>query len=103
MQHGPTSCFPGSSQSSHVDVICFNDFPIADVPIYNDGLSFEQAIEAIEIFAASPQCVGLASTEANPDHAEESLGDRFADAMADALMSAQRNDDQAPVSARAAG
>jgi arginase len=73
-----------------VDVICFSDFPIADVPIYNEGLSFEQAIEAIEIFAASPQCIGLAITEINPDHANENLGDRFADAMADALVPAQR-------------
>jgi arginase len=68
-----------------VDVIRFSDFPIANVPIHNEGLSFDQAMECVEVFAASPRCVGAVITEINPDHATEELGQRFAAAIARAL------------------
>lgn len=68
-----------------VDVIRFCDFPIANVPIHNEGLSFDQAMECVEVFAASPSCVGAVITEINPDHATEELGQRFASAIARAL------------------
>lgn len=68
-----------------VDVIRFKDFPIANVPIHNEGLSFEQAMECLRAFLASPKCIGLAVTEINPDHANEILGARFAAGIADAL------------------
>jgi arginase len=70
-----------------VDVIRFTDFPIANVPIHNEGLSFDQAMECIDIFAASPSCVGVMITEINPDHATEELGRRFAAGVAHALHS----------------
>lgn len=38
-----------------VDVIRFKDFPIANVPIHNEGLSFEQAMECLRVFLAGPQ------------------------------------------------
>jgi arginase len=68
-----------------VDVIRFNDFPIANVPIHNEGLSFDQAMECVEVFAASPSCAGVVITEINPDHATEELGQRFAAGLARAL------------------
>jgi arginase len=70
-----------------VDVIRFTDFPIANVPIHNEGLSFDQAMECIEVFAASPSCVGMVITEINPDHATEELGRRFSAGVARALQS----------------
>jgi arginase len=71
-----------------VDVICFKDFPIANVPIHNEGLSFEQAMECVEVFSASPKCIGIIITEINPDHADEILGARFAEGIASALRPA---------------
>jgi arginase len=68
-----------------VDVISFKDFPIANVPIHNEGLTFEQAIECVETFLASPRCAGFVITEINPDHATEALGDRFVQAIARAV------------------
>jgi arginase len=68
-----------------VDVISFKDFPIANVPIHNEGLTFEQAMECVEVFSASPKCVGVIVTEINPDHADEALGARFAEGIARSL------------------
>jgi arginase len=68
-----------------VDVIRFCDFPIANVPIHNEGLRFDQAMECVEVFAASASCVGAVITEVNPDHATEELGRRFAAGIARAL------------------
>lgn len=68
-----------------VDVIRFSDFPIANVPVHHEGLSFDQAMECVEVFASSPRCVGAVITEVNPDHATEELGRRFAAATARAL------------------
>jgi arginase len=68
-----------------VDVICFKQFPIANVPIHNEGLSFEQAMECVEVFASSAKCVGLIITEINPDHANEALGRQFAEGVVSSL------------------
>jgi arginase len=54
-----------------VDVIDFVDFPIADVPQHNAGLTFREAIACLEVFASSPYFAGLTITEFNPDHADE--------------------------------
>ena len=54
-----------------VDVIDFVDFPIADVPQHNAGLTFREAITCLEVFASSPHFAGLTITEFNPDHADE--------------------------------
>ena len=51
-----------------VDVIDFTDMPIADVPQFSAGLSFEKVIFCISIFASSPNFGGLVITEFNPDH-----------------------------------
>jgi arginase len=54
-----------------VDVIDFVDFPVADVPQHNAGLTFEEAIACLGVFASSPKFAGIAITEFNPDHADE--------------------------------
>jgi arginase len=54
-----------------VDVIDFVDFPVADVPQHNAGLTFEETIACLRTFAASPAFGGLVITEFNPDHADE--------------------------------
>jgi arginase len=68
-----------------VDVIRFTDFPIANVPNHHEGLTFDQAMESIEVFASSDKCVGVLITEINPDHASEALGVRLAERFAYAL------------------
>lgn len=54
-----------------VDVIDFVDFPIADVPQINAGLTFQEAMACLEVFVASSQFAGLSIAEINPDHADE--------------------------------
>jgi arginase len=54
-----------------VDVIDFVDFPIADVPQHNAGLTFRETVACLEVFASSPHFAGLTITEFNPDHADE--------------------------------
>ena len=54
-----------------VDVIDFYDFPVADVPQHNAGLTFREAVSCLEVFARSPGFAGLVVTEFNPDHADE--------------------------------
>jgi arginase len=54
-----------------VDVIDFVDFPVADVPQINAGLTFREALACLGVFAASPKFAGLVLTEFNPDHTDE--------------------------------
>jgi arginase len=54
-----------------VDVIDFVDFPVADVPQINAGLTFREALACLGVFAASSKFAGLVITEFNPDHADE--------------------------------
>jgi len=54
-----------------VDVIDFVDFPMADVPLFNKGLTFGEAMESLAVFVRSPQFAGLVMTEINPDHMDE--------------------------------
>ncbi len=70
-----------------VDVIDFVDFPIADVPQFNSGLTFQEAIECLTVFTSSPQFAGLVITEFNPDHADEegALASTFVQGVVHAL------------------
>jgi arginase family enzyme len=49
-----------------VDVIDFDDFPAAEVP-HREGLTFDEAFEALAVFLASRQLAGLVITEFNAD------------------------------------
>ncbi len=52
-------------------MIDFVDFPVADVPQHNAGMTSREAIACLEVFASSPHFAGLTITEFNPDHADE--------------------------------
>jgi len=68
-----------------VDVIDFEDFPAADLP-HHHGLSFDDAMSALEVFIASRKFAGLVITEFNADRdADGTLAKRFVDAVAKAL------------------
>jgi arginase len=54
-----------------VDVIDFTDTPLSENWGRNEGLGFDQALEALDALAGSPLFSGLTITELNPDHAEE--------------------------------
>ncbi len=66
-----------------VDVIDFVDFPIADVPQINAGLTFQEAMACLAVFVSSPQFAGLSIAEINPDHADEegTLASTFVDSL----------------------
>lgn len=70
-----------------VDVIDFVDFPVADVPQNNAGLTLREAVTSLRVFASSPRFAGLVVTEFNPDHADErgELAARFVREVTDAL------------------
>jgi arginase len=72
------------------DVIDFVDFPVADVPQHNAGLTFQEAIACLGVFATSPAFGGLVITEFNPDHADEhgELAGAFVRGVVEALSAA---------------
>ncbi len=72
-----------------VDVLDFVDFPIADNAYQrNQGLTLDDALTALRVFAAAPGFGGLVVTEVNPDHAPDPavIAD-FVDGLAKALTS----------------
>ena len=70
-----------------VDVIDYADFPIAENTRRHRGLTFRQAMEAIEVLVSAPNWSALTVAEVNPDHgaADGSTMRMFAQALADAL------------------
>jgi arginase len=73
-----------------VDVIDFVDFPIADDAYQrNQGLSVDDAMAALSVFAGDPAFGGLVITEVNPDHAvaEDDLLQQFVPRLATSLGS----------------
>ena len=54
-----------------VDVVDFNDLPLAENYSKNRGLSYSQTLEVLERFLKSPKFAGLTLAEINPDHAAE--------------------------------
>ena len=70
-----------------VDVIDFADFPIAEHTRRNEGLTFHQAMQAIEVLVGAENWSALTVAEVNPDHGAEdgSTVSAFATALADGL------------------
>jgi arginase len=70
-----------------VDVIDFTDTPLSENPGRNEGITYEDAMTAFEVLAASPDLSGLTVTELNPNHVEEGAGsiERLARDLAGAL------------------
>jgi arginase len=76
-----------------LDAVDFVDFPAADVPQFNAGLTFAEAIESLHSFAMSPRFGGFVVTEFNPDHAaeERNLAADLVQGIADVLSIDGRN------------
>jgi arginase len=72
-----------------VDVIDFIDFPAADFPTINAGLTLTEALECIEVFTRHPKFAALTVCEFNPDHVDEehALVRAFIARLIDALPS----------------
>ena len=72
-----------------VDVLDFVDCPIADNAYQrNQGLTLEDALTALQMFAGSPAFAGLVVTEVNPDHAPDpGVLHEFVEGLARALTS----------------
>jgi len=54
-----------------LDVVDFLDLPVADIPLHNAGLTFDEAMRCLTVFAAHEGLAGLVVTEFNPDHGAE--------------------------------
>jgi len=54
-----------------VDVIDFNDLPLAENYSKNKGLSYSHTLALLEVLLKSPKIAGLTLTEINPDHGAE--------------------------------
>lgn len=68
-----------------VDVIDFDDFPAGDLPHYH-GLSFDEAISALDVFIASRKFEAFVITEFNADRdADGILARRLVNAVAKVL------------------
>ncbi|MGA8622139.1 MAG: arginase family protein [Candidatus Sulfotelmatobacter sp.] len=66
-----------------VDVIDFNELPLAENYSKNKGLSYSHTLELLGVLFKSPKVVGFTLTEINPDHGAEdgSTIQRFAQDM----------------------
>jgi arginase len=56
------------------DVIDFTDTPLSENTGRNEGLSYDQAMQALAVLLGSPKLAGLTVTELNPAHVEEGAG-----------------------------
>jgi arginase len=54
-----------------VDVVDFNDLPLAENYSRNKGLSYDHTLELLEVLLKSPKFAGLTLTEINPQHGAE--------------------------------
>ena len=54
-----------------VDVIDFNDLPLAENYSKNKGLLYSHTLELLEVLLRSPKFAGITLTEINPDHGAE--------------------------------
>jgi arginase len=69
-----------------VDVVDFLDLPVADIPLHNAGLTFDEAMTCLAVFARDEGLAGLTITEFNPDHGAEDGS--TADALVHGLVGA---------------
>jgi arginase len=70
-----------------VDVVDFFDLPVADIPLHNAGLTFDEAMRCLAVFARHGGLAGLVVAEFNPDHGAEdgSTTDALVRGLVDAL------------------
>lgn len=76
------------------DVIDYADFPLADCPRYDGGLSIPDTFDALEAAARHPGLACLTITEVNPDHDPDgSLARALVTYWVDSLAAADREPD----------
>jgi arginase len=70
-----------------LDAVDFTDFPVADFPTVNAGLTLREAFEAIGEFTHHPKFAALTVCEFNPNHVDEEpqLVRQFVEALAASL------------------
>lgn len=75
-----------------VDVVDFTDTPLSENPGRNEGLAYDDAVWALDVFLRSSALAGITVTELNPDHVEEGAGsiERLARDLASGLGGAAR-------------
>lgn len=61
---------PGSFHFD-LDVVDFIDFPAADFPTINAGLTLADALPCVKVFTHQPKFAALTICEFNPDHVDE--------------------------------
>jgi len=54
-----------------VDVIDYNDLPLAENYSKNKGLSYSHTLALLQVLLKSPKIAGLTLAEVNPDHGSE--------------------------------
>jgi arginase len=70
-----------------IDVIDSTDFPLANFPHFNEGLSYEDTITALRTFCSDGACGGLVLTGINPDRDPDgALVDRLLGDLVAALV-----------------
>jgi arginase len=76
-----------------VDVIDFTDVPLSENWGRNEGLAYDQALQALAVLLASRRLAALTVTELNPDHTEEGARsiERFALSLAEAIVPDHRS------------
>ena len=52
-------------------MVDFFDLPVADIPLHNEGLTFNEAMRCLTVFVRNQGLAGLTITEFNPDHGAE--------------------------------
>jgi arginase len=57
-----------------VDVIDFTDVPLSENVGRNEGLAYDDAVQALATLLAGPRLAGMTITELNPDHVEAGSG-----------------------------
>jgi hypothetical protein len=52
-------------------MVDFLDLPVADIPLHNAGLTFDEAMRCLTVFARHESLAGLIISEFNLDHGAE--------------------------------
>jgi arginase len=70
-----------------LDVVDFTDAPLSEHPSRNSGLTLEEMLRALMVFASDPRFVAITLTELNPHNAaaDDGLLERFATSFAGAI------------------
>lgn len=69
-----------------VDLIDFEDFPLAENTRRKEALAFETVMTSLKILMSAPNLAALTVTEVNPDHDPGGNLDLFCARLSDAVL-----------------